>query len=343
MMEGGQTSIGAMAIIKGAGALAISLVFCVAAFLLNWEMTLFTVAFGAVLALAYRQTGRRAAAHGKQLAVKSADIGNQVADVMGNLKFFKSTGSVDKSERLIVRIFREFAITDFWAMFYRGLTKFFEGGGILFVSGILLFSIATTSTVTASTLVFLAIFYRLQPRLLIVQEIFSPGEDPTAVVRSVEGSDGRCPVPPGVRPWRCDPRLRFGVEVRDLSFVFPGDWSRSSTTCRGAWRRGAVSPSSVSRAPGRRPCSMSSADCSSRLWVRCSSTANHWAPSTSIPGSRRSVWCCRRARSSTRPCSRTSPGTPTRSIANLAPEERRAGQRHRVHRRHAERDRHSRG
>jgi ABC-type multidrug transport system fused ATPase/permease subunit len=173
MLEGGQTSLGAQAVVKGVGAAAIAVVFFVAGFLLSWEATLFTLGFGLVLFGVYRVTGRRAAAHGRQLAGRATDIGNEITDVMGNLKFFKSTGATESSSTRLTQLFRQFALTDFWAMFYRGLTRaLYEGGGVLLVTGVIALSIVGTNGLTAQTLVFLALFYRLQPRLLVAQDNF---------------------------------------------------------------------------------------------------------------------------------------------------------------------------
>jgi len=171
MMEGGQTSIGAQALVKGLGAAAIAVVFFAAGLFLSWQATLFTVGFGAVLMLVYRFTGRRASDHGRQLATRSAEIGNQVTDVMGNLKFFKSSGATEPSANKLSGLFASFAASDFAAMFYRGLTRLlYEGGGVLLVTGVVGLSIAIFGRLTAQTLVFLALFYRLQPRLLMAQD-----------------------------------------------------------------------------------------------------------------------------------------------------------------------------
>ena len=171
MMEGGQTSIGVQAAVKATSAICTAVIFVIAAAVLNWQTTLLTLAFGVVLALAYRWAGRGAAQHGHALAAKSSDIGNKVGEVMGNLKFVKSTGGSRDSQSSLDSLFSEFAGSDFRTNIYRAVTKLlFESGGVLFVGGVIILSIVTSGSLTAEGIVFIALFYRLLPILLQVQD-----------------------------------------------------------------------------------------------------------------------------------------------------------------------------
>jgi ABC-type multidrug transport system fused ATPase/permease subunit len=173
MMAGGQTSLGALGLIRGSGALAVIAVFLATAVLLDWRTTLIAVGLGLLLGVAYRMAGRRAQVQAMLLTDKANSIGNQVADVMGNLKFFRSTGGRARSDEATRRLFNDFAATDFRSTLYRGMTRFaFEGGGVAFVATVLAVSVATTGRLTAEVLVFLALFYRLLPRMLLVQDQF---------------------------------------------------------------------------------------------------------------------------------------------------------------------------
>ena len=146
-----------------------------------------------------------------------------MSDVVGNLKFFKSTGDVDRAEQGVLVAFREFALTDFWTTFYRGVNRLlFEAGGVLFVAGVLLISILLSGALTAEAVVFVALFYRLLPQLMIVQDNLIQArtqlpwyEEWRSRISLVEAH--------GQRPVEgAEPRFEHEVAFNAVSYRYPG-------------------------------------------------------------------------------------------------------------------------
>jgi ABC-type multidrug transport system fused ATPase/permease subunit len=223
MMAGGQTSLGVLGLIRGSGAMAVIVVFLLTAVLLDWRTTVIAIALGALLALAYRTAGRRAQAQAMLLNEKANSIGNQIADVMGSLKFFRSTGGRAPSDEAARRLFSDFSNTDFRSTLYRGMTRFaFEGGGVAFVATVLAVSIATEGHLTAEVLVFLALFYRLLPRMLLVQDQFLIARTQLPWFTGWRERMALATGAKDVREGSGAPTFERGVSLRRVSFTFPG-------------------------------------------------------------------------------------------------------------------------
>jgi ABC-type multidrug transport system fused ATPase/permease subunit len=174
LLAAGQMSHGAQLAVRGvAGALA-SAVLMVTALVVSWQLSLFCIAFGIAAVLSYRVGATRALRHARQLTTIASSLGNESNELFGNLKFFRSSGQVDRSERALNSVFANYAETYTRSQLVPPLVRaFFEGGASLVVVGILLVSLVTAgsaSGVTAGTVAFLALFFRLGPRLMAAQD-----------------------------------------------------------------------------------------------------------------------------------------------------------------------------
>lgn len=162
---------GSQYFVRAAGALLVSVAFAAFAAVISPWMTLFTLAFGVIAALAYRASSRRAERHAQTLTESARAIGAEIADTFGNLKFFRSSGHVPASKARIDGV-----VGDFADAYYRSqvvaprMRSAFETASILFMTVVLVISLALEDGFSPGSLAFLAIFFRLAPRLQQAQE-----------------------------------------------------------------------------------------------------------------------------------------------------------------------------
>jgi ABC-type multidrug transport system fused ATPase/permease subunit len=171
IMEGFQMGIGIQIFLQALGALLASFVYLGTAFVVSAKLTLLTVLFGAVGGVGYLLIARRNRVHAEQLSGMVSDISDRINDIFGNLKFFRATGNARRAEHRAKSIYKEYANTYYWSQIHAVIMRlFFEGGGILFIGGFMLFTIVFEQQDVAEIIVFLAIFYRLVPRIFTVQD-----------------------------------------------------------------------------------------------------------------------------------------------------------------------------
>jgi ABC-type multidrug transport system fused ATPase/permease subunit len=113
---------------------------------------------------------RRAEERTQEQARTASAIGEQISDLFGNLKFVRSTGSAQGSKSLASEAYKSYARASYLSQLYGAVMRVgFEASGVLFVGAIIGVVLLTEGELTARALVFLAIFYRLSPRLLTIQ------------------------------------------------------------------------------------------------------------------------------------------------------------------------------
>lgn len=170
MLEGAHTGTGVFAFVHAIALSAIAFVFLILAFLLSLKLSLLTLGFGLLGIIGYRLAAAKAEAKTSEQAETATAIGEQIANVFGNLKFIRSTGTARGSSALASNAFRAYAHASYLSQLYGALMRFgFETSGVGFVAGILGIVLYTEGRLTAMGLVFLAIFYRLSPRLMTIQ------------------------------------------------------------------------------------------------------------------------------------------------------------------------------
>lgn len=223
MVEGAQIAAGTQSMFQGIGAALTATFYLVTAVYMSLEMTLYTMAFGAMIGIAYYSATKRVRIHFGQMSAILTLLAEQVTTVFGHLKFFRASGQArlagDKTETLFV----DFARSSFRGQIYTPLLRaFFEGGAILFVALFLLWRVYWEHDSAAVTLIFLATFYRLAPRLMAAQEgifqarNFMPWYDSW---RSRMDFVGRHPGPqPGALP----PTFERTLVFDNVRFNYPG-------------------------------------------------------------------------------------------------------------------------
>ena len=171
LVAANQITIGTQFFFRAAGSALAALALVLLSFAIAPKLALFTIALGVFGAVSYHFASRIGERHARALSTRADDLGSSINDIFANLKFFQSTGNVARSEAETGRAYRDYARAWFRSQRYNPLMRFaFETGAVMFVGGVLAFALVTEGRFTPTAIVFLAIFARLLPRMLMTQE-----------------------------------------------------------------------------------------------------------------------------------------------------------------------------
>jgi len=171
VMEGLQMGSGTHLFLQALGALLAAVAYALIAFAMSPEMTLYTLAFGAIGVGLYAIVGRWARRHADALSGIVSSIGERVSDIFFGLKFIRATGLVAEATRQASMLYDTWRRSYFMSQLYAlGTRHVFEMMGLLFIASFLGIVLTRGTDGAATALVFLAVFYRLAPRLLTVQD-----------------------------------------------------------------------------------------------------------------------------------------------------------------------------
>ena len=109
VVEGSQVGAGVQQVYSSVTAFFVAMFFVAYAFLLSPELTGLVIGVALVAVVLLRPLSRRAEAHTRRLTAATQEIVRRIADVLGNLKFFRSTGSCARAQVLFSADYDEFA------------------------------------------------------------------------------------------------------------------------------------------------------------------------------------------------------------------------------------------
>ena len=148
------------------GNLGIAIVFLVVAAVVSPVLTGAVLVFGGLTALIYRHVGKKAQALSRDISGVSARMSESATDLLTNAKFYRSTGLDGRALEIVDGQFAE------WATSYGRVQRYvptsrlaFDATGLAFIGVVLSLSLFVLDSSIAGPLVFLALFYRLAPRL----------------------------------------------------------------------------------------------------------------------------------------------------------------------------------
>jgi len=170
LIEAERVGTGAMSLVMGIGSTAIVAAFLAVALVVNPVMTAAFMVFGVFGVLLYRRVGHRAQQASLELSNHSGEMTESATDLLTNAKYYRSTGLQD---RVLARLDTQFAD---WARFLGRVRRYapatrlaFDSVGLLFIGVVLAGTLVVLDNSIAGALVFLALFYRLTPRLQAAQ------------------------------------------------------------------------------------------------------------------------------------------------------------------------------
>jgi ABC-type multidrug transport system fused ATPase/permease subunit len=173
LMEGNQIAYGVRLFVMGLGTLLATFTFLLMAWWISPEMTSYTLAFGAGAAFVYRAASRPVRRNVEHLSRLLGSIGTKVTDVFGNLKFIRASGRSATAREESANIFREFADASYRSQIYSpALRAFFEIAVLVFIAVFLYWRLFVNGDPASTVLIFMAVFYRLSPKILAVQDYF---------------------------------------------------------------------------------------------------------------------------------------------------------------------------
>jgi ABC-type multidrug transport system fused ATPase/permease subunit len=171
LVETSQIRTGVIAVLQAVGSAVVAAVFVVVAFVVSPGMTAAVAAFGVLTALLYRRVGRRSAVLSRELSERSGGIAESTNDLLMNAKFYRSVGLEDG---LVARLDTTFGT---WAGREGRVLRYLPAirlgadvAGLLFIGAVLIVTLVVLGNSLAGALVFLALFYRLAPRLQQAQQ-----------------------------------------------------------------------------------------------------------------------------------------------------------------------------
>jgi ATP-binding cassette, subfamily C, bacterial len=170
VLEGMQVGTGAMFVVSAAGALLAALSYLVVSFTVAVDLTLMALAFGVLGGGIYLLASRGVRKHADQLSQMVGDIGDKSAELFGNLKYFRATGQERELRSRSSRLFDTYGVTYLKSQIFSPALR----GGIellaaIFIAGFLFYHLDYRKGSVAEILVFLAVFYRMVPRILSAQ------------------------------------------------------------------------------------------------------------------------------------------------------------------------------
>jgi len=167
VMEGMQVGTGAMYLVSAAGSLFAAGCYLIISFVMAPDLTFLALAFGALGGGVYVLGGRRVRKHADQLSQMVGDIGEKSAELFGNLKYFRATGGEQSLRARARELFDGYGTTYLKSQIYAPALR----GGIeilaaLFIAGFIFYHLGVKQGSVAGIILFLAVFYRMVPRIL---------------------------------------------------------------------------------------------------------------------------------------------------------------------------------
>jgi len=215
-----QAATGFLALLTASGGAFSAVVYIALAAIVSWPMTLATLVFGAVTVPPYLWALRRAQASGSAVASLSGELTAEAAESIGAAKILLSLGLGEFA------IGRFFGLSDTFRTQRQKLEKhtarvrlIFEAIAVVFVA-VLLFALLGSQRSVGAALVFLAVFYRLAPRLSTLQSNFFAAAARgqwllrwRRMMRLAEAAKAN-------RPGIMAPEFQHSIEFRNVAFSY---------------------------------------------------------------------------------------------------------------------------
>lgn len=222
LMEPTHAAQGVWHFLLGLGALITAVCFTMIALTISVKMTMITIIFVAFAAVGYQSVSKKALKHAKHWTATGTTIGNEVSEIFGNLKFFRSTGCTLPAEDKTNDIYEQHSKNFFLCQIFDIIMKFaYQAGGILFLGGLLALSLLSYKLPLTEMIILLAVFYRMVPRLRSVQEQFYQARTFQAWYMSWKDRYDFVAAQQEKNPGIIIPSFEKSIQIQNLSFSYP--------------------------------------------------------------------------------------------------------------------------
>lgn len=173
-MEGLRAGDGCYAFIQMFGFSLIALIFIGISLFISVPLTLITFVFGIVVTLGgHFRYARPASDRARVLAGNARDIGLRATEIFQNLKFIRASGNTRPARDETTELYAQYQENTFESIIYKSKVRcFFESSGILLIAGLVAYGFFFSQKPVELSMVFLAVFYRLAPRIQLIQDTF---------------------------------------------------------------------------------------------------------------------------------------------------------------------------
>lgn len=223
MLDGVQVASGVYLFILALGNMLVAAAFVLIALCISPWATAVTAAFGLLTVTAMRIISRRSTPLAHALNRMGLELNINVMEYFTNLKYIRASGSQPATENLITKLFRRYHDTYLRFHMREPFVRLIsEGGAIVFLAALLTVNLTVGTESVANTLVFLAVFYRLLPRVRAINDLLhqAKGYQPW-----LENHDRRMSLAmahqdyyPGTRR----PTLDHGLRLEAVHFSYEG-------------------------------------------------------------------------------------------------------------------------
>lgn len=166
MVATGKIGQGYASLLQAGANVLVTLPFVGAAIAISPTLTLLTLGAAASALAAYRAVAARAARRSAELNETADALATAITETFGHLKYIRSSGMLERFVQRMLATFRSYDEASFQAV-TTGLTSraSYELAGLTMVGAVLIGTVVSNGSVSVSTLVLLALFFRLSPRL----------------------------------------------------------------------------------------------------------------------------------------------------------------------------------
>jgi ATP-binding cassette, subfamily C, bacterial len=224
VIEGMQVGTGAMYLVSAAGSALAALCYLIISFAVSAELTLMALGFGVLGGVIYLIAARHVRLHADRLSQLVGDIGDKSAELFGNLKYFRATGQEDELRTRSSRLFDAYGDAYLRSqVFAPALRSGIEMLAALFIAGFLYLHLGYRNGSVAEILIFLAVFYRMVPRILNAQSLLFQARTFRTWIDTYNERLERVRAhqlpPAGDAP----PTFQERIRLEQVSFTYPGE------------------------------------------------------------------------------------------------------------------------
>lgn len=223
VVEGLQIGSGVQQLIGGLSAGVAALCYFAVAMAVSLPVACMAAAFACLIVIVHRFASKRTQESATDLSKLSSEIGDASAAIFGNLKYFRSTGFEEVAKQRAHDVFDRFAQSYLDANIQPPRSRaLIEAMGALFIAVFLAAQMFVFRGSAVEALVALAIFYRMAPRLLTLQNSLLQA---TSVVSWLHTFEERLSLAlkHADRPMASGhtPSLNHGIRMDGVAFAYP--------------------------------------------------------------------------------------------------------------------------
>ncbi|MHB8671188.1 MAG: ABC transporter ATP-binding protein [Acidimicrobiales bacterium] len=171
LLDGMQTALGAERMARAAGLVLVTLVYFALALVISPILTLLAGSFGVIAIPLYRKMAGKATAHANELNRFADELTGELSTILSHQKYIRAAGLRARVQTRAQALYGEYSRTAVSANILSSIPRFvFDTFAIAMVGGFLGVSLLLTSRSIGASIVFVAVFYRLAPRVTTINE-----------------------------------------------------------------------------------------------------------------------------------------------------------------------------